>query len=173
MGRPEENTAHAERELSTGADAFVRSELFSRTFLEGMALVEETAAYLDGDGKLESQNLDRNAALSYAGESMRLTTRLMQIASWLLVLRAVRESEMTLAEASLDKYRLPQREDLDGGLSRDALPSRLVELSGRGEQLFRRVARLDRDLFRPDASPATDRDAFGQQRALYEAFGQS
>ena len=30
---------------------FARSELFDRTFEEGMELVEETAAYLDGSGR--------------------------------------------------------------------------------------------------------------------------
>ncbi len=64
---------------------FARSELFDRTFEEGMTLVEETAAYLDGAGRHDSKILSRNAALAYASESMRLTTRLMQVASWLLV----------------------------------------------------------------------------------------
>ena len=32
------------------ATDFARSELFERTFKEGMAMVEETAAYLDGPG---------------------------------------------------------------------------------------------------------------------------
>ena len=64
---------------------FARSELFERTFQEGMDLVEETAAYLDGGGRQESKLLSRNGALAYASESMRLTTRLMQVASWLLV----------------------------------------------------------------------------------------
>ena len=70
---------------------FTRSELFDHTFQEGMDLVEETAGYLDGGGRQESKLLSRNAALAYAAESMRLTTRLMQVASWLLVQRAVRE----------------------------------------------------------------------------------
>src|ERR1700746_3485201 len=85
---------------------FARSELFERTFQEGMDVVEETAAYRDGGGRQESKMLSRNAALAYASESMRLTTRLMQVASWLLVQRAVREGDMK-AEAALDaSYRL-------------------------------------------------------------------
>ena len=72
---------------------FARSELFARTFSEGMELVEETAAYLDGEGRREAKLLSRAAALAYASESMGLTTRLMQIASWLLVQRAVREGD--------------------------------------------------------------------------------
>ena len=43
-------------------------------------LVEETAAYLDGDRRQQSKALGRAAALAYATESMRLTTRLMQLA---------------------------------------------------------------------------------------------
>jgi regulator of CtrA degradation len=57
------------------------SQAFSALFRDGMSLVEETAAYLDGPGRKESKALPRAAALSYATESMRLTTRLMQLAS--------------------------------------------------------------------------------------------
>src|SRR3954467_12183350 len=74
---------------------FVQSDAFRALFREGMSLVEETAAYLDGPGREESRKLNRQTSLSYASESMRLTTRLMQIASWLLVQRAVAEGEIT------------------------------------------------------------------------------
>ena len=68
--------------------------MFDHTFDEGMALVEETARYLDGQGREEARVLPRKAAMLYAGESMRVTTRLMQAASWLLVQRAVRDGDM-------------------------------------------------------------------------------
>ena len=89
---------------------FARSELFQRTFQEGMDLVEETAGYLDGAGRQDSKLLSRNAALAYAAESMRLTTRLMQVASWLLVQRAVREGDMPPDAACEDRYRLAGEE---------------------------------------------------------------
>src|SRR5690348_3818399 len=85
---------------------FAASELFERTFQEGMDLVEETAAYLDGAGRQDSKLLSRNAALAYASESMRLTTRLMQVASWLLVQRAVREGDMPPEAACQESYRV-------------------------------------------------------------------
>ncbi len=50
-----------------------------------MTLVEETADYLDGDGRHAARELPRPASIVYATESMRLTTRLMQLASWLLL----------------------------------------------------------------------------------------
>src|SRR5262250_2405876 len=79
------------------------SQAFSALFRDGMALVEETASYLDGPGRHDSKKLDRAAALAYATESMRLTTRLMQLASWLLLHRAVKEGEMSLAQANKEK----------------------------------------------------------------------
>src|ERR671936_1222865 len=82
------------------------SQAFADLFRDGMALVEETATYLDGPGRRESKKLERAAALAYATESMRLTTRLMQLASWLLLHRAVKEGEMTLAQASKEKAKV-------------------------------------------------------------------
>src|SRR6202035_3656489 len=82
------------------------SGAFKDLFREGMTLVEEAAAYLDGPGRGESSALPRPAALAYSTESMRLTTRLMQVASWLLLQRAVNEGELTTAQALSDKHRV-------------------------------------------------------------------
>src|SRR5436190_19902604 len=82
------------------------SQAFADLFRDGMALVEETAAYLDGPGRQESKKLSRNGALAYATESMRLTTRLMQLASWLLLHRAVKEGEVSLAQAHKEKAKV-------------------------------------------------------------------
>src|SRR5262245_16417075 len=57
------------------------SQAFADLFRDGMALVEEAAAYLEGPGRGESKKLTRSAAFAYAAESWRLTPRLMQIAS--------------------------------------------------------------------------------------------
>jgi regulator of CtrA degradation len=78
---------------SPGQDAvplgprLVGTDMFRTVFDTGMALVEETADYLDGDGRKDSLRLTRAGAMAYASESMRLTTRLMQVASWLLLQR--------------------------------------------------------------------------------------
>src|SRR3979490_984321 len=82
------------------------SQVFADLFRDGMTLVEETAAYLDGPGRQESKQLVRGAALAYATESMRLTSRLMQLASWLLLPRAVKEGEMSLAQANKEKAKV-------------------------------------------------------------------
>ena len=88
------------------SERLASSQVFASLFRDGMALVEETASYLDGTGRSESKKLERSAALVYATESMRLTTRLMQLASWLLLHRAVKEGEMTLAQAHEEKSKV-------------------------------------------------------------------
>lgn len=166
-----EATAEASEARAEVVRDFARSELFDRTFREGMALVEETAAYLDGEGRRDSKLLSRSAALAYAGESMRLTTRLMQIASWLLVLRAVREGDMSVNEAAESKYRLSSRESASADLLSGELPNKLLVLIDGASQLYDRIARLDADLFKVNLGRAAVRDAAAQQRALLDAFG--
>ncbi|WP_299348658.1 DUF1465 family protein, partial [uncultured Maritalea sp.] len=46
---------------------------FDTLYREGMKLVEEAAAYLDGDGRAASKLLERDASLLYASQSMQLT----------------------------------------------------------------------------------------------------
>ena len=126
---------------------FARSELFERTFQEGMDLVEETAGYLDGAGRQESKMLSRNAALAYASESMRLTTRLMQVASWLLVQRAVREGDMAPTAACEDRYRLAAEDICRAESPSEELPAGLLSLLQRSERLYERVRHLDRRMY--------------------------
>lgn len=129
--------------------SFTASALFERTFDEGMSLVEETAKYLDGKGRQESRDLPRKIAMLYAGESMRVTTRLMQAASWLLVQRAVHEGDMAAEDAVSDRYRLGSK-DICLGTSNDGvehLPTKLRDLLERSDNLYRRIARLEDSLF--------------------------
>lgn len=125
---------------------FAGSELFDRTFQEGMELVEETAGYLDGSGRQESKLLARNAALAYAAQSMRLTTRLMKLASWLLVQRAVREGDMAAEAALEERYRLaPEDASSEAGL--EGLPVTLLDLLERSERLYERARHLDTRMY--------------------------
>src|SRR6516162_4910376 len=120
------------------------SQAFAGLFRDGMALVEETAAYLDGLGRRESKLLERTAALAYATESMRLTTRLMQLASWLLLHRAVNEGEMSLAQASREKTKVKlSATDTSDETTLSMLPKSLGDLIVRSIALQNRVRRLD------------------------------
>jgi regulator of CtrA degradation len=135
------------------SERLANSQAFADLFRDGMALVEETATYLDGPGRTESKKLERYAALAYATESMRLTTRLMQLASWLLLHRAVKEGEMSLAQANKEKskVKLSAADSHDAG-NVELLPESLRELIVRSQALQSKVRRLDNTIHNRVAS---------------------
>lgn len=127
------------------ASRFVNSGAFTTLFREGMGLVETAAAYLDGEGREESRALARMGALAYATESMRLTTRLMQLASWLLVQRAVAEGEITSEQAlgERNRVRLSSTESANSPETIALLPEALKNLIAHSLRLQERVRHLD------------------------------
>jgi regulator of CtrA degradation len=124
---------------------FASSDQFHKVFKEGMSLVEETANYLDGPGRRDARGLDRHGAIAYATESMRLTTRLMQMASWLLLQRAVSAGELTREAALAEKHRINLAEIGPGHKLAGAaqLPDGLKELIARSLRLHQRILKLD------------------------------
>ena len=137
---PANAVAFVHRHAASGA--------FKDLFREGMALVEEAAAYLDGPGRANLRALARPAALAYSTESMRLTTRLMQVASWLLLQRAVNEGELTSSQAQAERVRVKlSREDYGCAPELfDQLPATLRSLSQRSLRIQERVIHLDQSL---------------------------
>ncbi len=140
------------------AEKLATSDAFKSLFREGMVLVEDTASYLDGAGRDESKRLSRMAALGYAAESMRLTTRLMQLASWLLLQRAVNEGELSQTEALTEKrkVRLVEQEVASSPETMAKLPARLVELVDLSMRLQARIIHIDNLLYQtPDKKEMT------------------
>lgn len=131
---------------------FAGSEMFDRLFREGMSLVEEAASYLDGPGRTDSRKLNRELALVYAAESMEVTTRLMQAASWLVVQRAVREKDMKVEEAGDEKYRIAKPGE-PHPCDRAVMPAQLMALVDRSRGLYERVWRFDAALYTESAQP--------------------
>jgi len=159
--------------VSFGAH-LANSPVFANLFRDGMALVEETATYLDGPGRAESKKLERAAALAYATESMRLTTRLMQLASWLLLHRAVKEGEMSLAQASKEKSKVKiAPTDTHDQNNVELLPATLRELIERSLKLQGMVRRLDSTIHNRVAidQPAAINQVERQMGLLKAAFG--
>jgi len=155
-------------------ERLANSQAFADLFRDGMALVEETATYLDGPGRAESKTLARAAALAYATESMRLTTRLMQLASWLLLHRAVKEGEMSLAQANKEKGKVKlsaaDHHDLN---NIELLPDTLRALILRSQALQMKVKRLDATIHnRADAEQVAAPNPVERQLGLLKAaFG--
>ena len=110
------------------------------------------------------------AALAYATESMRLTTRLMQLASWLLLHRAVKEGDMSLAQANKEKAKVK----LAAGRPSDEqsvklLPATLQDLIARSGVLETKVRRLDATIHAPVAAERSTSNPVGHQLGLLKA----
>ena len=130
------------------SNRLIGSPAFFELFERGMSLVEEAANYLDVEGRVASKTLEREASLAYATESMRLTTRLMQLASWLLLQRAVSEGEMTIDQAQDEKQKIKIKKQgtLTNGEKWDQLPDELKDLIERSIRLQEQVLHFDEAL---------------------------
>ncbi|MCF6326512.1 MAG: DUF1465 family protein [Devosiaceae bacterium] len=153
----------------------VASGDFIKLYTQGMALIEEVAAYLDGEGRSQARGLNREAGFLYATESMRLTTRLMQLASWLLLQRAVQEKEMSAqsARAEKSKVKFSATPSQRGGPGWSDLPEQFLDYIAHGDRLFERVVQfdiLDRGEV-PSAPVRDDNDIADQMSRLRDAFG--
>jgi regulator of CtrA degradation len=148
---------------------------FDALYREGMGLIEDVASYLDGEGRNASRGLAREASFVYATESMRLTTRLMQLASWLLLQRAVNEGELTAENArnEKEKVRFTATPSARGGPGYEELPQHLRDFIAKGDRLFERVQQFDK-LERggvPDYAPQGEGGIADQLARLKAAFG--
>jgi len=164
-----------DEELVSFAQRLAASDAFKAMFREGMTMVEEAAAYLDGPGREEAKALPRSESLAYAAESMRLTTRLMQIASWLLLQRAVNEGELTLDEAASEKrkVKLSYQESAASPESFPRLPQALRDLVCESLRLQARIMHLDQLLYLkpdPDLAPPAASPVEEQLNRLRAAF---
>jgi regulator of CtrA degradation len=152
---------------------FKGSEQFDKIFKEGMGLVEETANYLDSQGRVDSRVLDRPGTIAYATESMRLTTRLMQLASWLLLQRAIAAGELSEHDMGREKSRV-NLSDLGPGLDipgSDNLPEGLLDLVNRSLRLHERILKMDSNLnAKTEVTAANENPVAMQMDQLSKAF---
>jgi len=118
---------------------------FDRTYGEAFGLLEEARDYLADRQQREIESLPPSVQLVVSCETMRLTTRLVQVMAWLLVQRAVQAGEIHAEEADRPERRLGGHDicTKPGPWDLSDLPRRLRLLLDRSEALYNRVARLD------------------------------
>ncbi len=159
-------------------DRFQSSEQFDHIFKVGMALVNRAATYLDGPGRKEAKALTGGAGVLYATESMRLTTRLLDLASWLLIRRALKEGEIDEKEAAKKRRRVKlQAFGRPGHVSGyGELPEGLRKLIEESFVLHDRICQLDRAMAIAgdrDAAPPADNPVARQWGLLERAFSRA
>ena len=154
---------------------FAASDQFDTIFKEGMALVERTAAYLDGPGRKEAKGLKGPHSVLYATESMRLTTRLLELASWLMIRRAQKDGEISADEARTkrERVRLKVSSRPSHGNGYGELPQGLRDLIEASFALNDRIVQLDRAMEVVVGAPSpvlAENPVNAQMSRLEEAF---
>ncbi|HZG47099.1 MAG TPA: DUF1465 family protein [Allosphingosinicella sp.] len=118
-------------------------KLVDSLYVEAMVLADEARSYFDIQAEEDRALLDPAVRVHFACESLRVTTRLMHIISWLLTQRAVSAGEISASDARHPDRRLGEAPESDALLAR-SFPEAARTLIQASQELYDRVRRLDR-----------------------------
>lgn len=147
----------------------ITPKLVESLYLEAMSLADEARGYFDREGAADRSRLDPVTRVAFSCESLKVTTRLMHVVSWLLVQKAVQAGELEAAEAAHPDRRLGRASDTDDPARLAQLPGRSRDIVERSRDLYDRVSRLDAQI---GAEPS-DGEAGGGARALLDRLRSS
>lgn len=118
-------------------------------------MADEARSYFDGPGMVDREALAVIARLSFACESLKVTTRLMHIIAWLLTQKAWRRGEIGDEVLESAQYRLGEAAASEE-CAVAALPARARALVTGSQALYERVWRLQEGGRGHGASPTPD-----------------
>ena len=144
----------------------ITPKLVEQLYVEAMSLADEARSYFDRDGQEDRSKLDPVTRVAFSCESLKVTTRLMHVVSWLLVRKAIQAGEMTEEEAQTPERRLGRAADSNDDMLRLAkLPPRARQIIDTSRDLYERVHRLDEQLGRPVSGDSPARALLGRLEA--------
>ena len=136
-------------------EARITSRLIDSLYTEAMLLADEARSYFDDGGREDRIAMEPFVRVSFACESLKVTTRIMHIVAWLLTQRAVESGEIPTREGRRPERRLGHAAESDPSVVAK-MPDdarRLIETSS---ELYARIKRIDEGVVteEPAASPA-------------------
>lgn len=158
-------------ESSTISDHFDR-RLIDGLYVETLVLADEARAFFDLHGEAERAGLAEMDKVTFACESLKVTTRLMHVIAWLLAQRAIFNGELPASSRGDERFRLGPAARSSAGATRHISPE-MAALILASEDIYQRVARLERQFVgrargRRMAPPSPARDLLNR---LEHAFG--
>jgi regulator of CtrA degradation len=150
-------------------DADTSAELTPRVidslYVEAMVLADEARSYFDSSGRDERLGLDPVLRIGFACESLKVTTRLMQVVAWLMTRRAVAAGDLPATAARSAERRLGDAPESDEALL-PRLPAAAADLVRASRDLYERVRRIDEGAA-PEPLPSPARSLLSRlQRSL-------
>jgi regulator of CtrA degradation len=122
--------------------ARITPRLVDSFYTEAMLLADEARSYFDDSGRDERSCLDPYLRVSFACESLKVTTRIMHIVAWLLTQRAIESGEIGYRDGRRPERRLGNAQESDPSVVA-RLPEKARHLVGASADLYARVKRLD------------------------------
>ena len=137
------------------AEVRITPRLVDAFYTEAMLLADEARSYFDDAGREDRGLLDPFVRVSFACESLKVTTRIMHIVAWLLTQRAIETGEIAYRDGRRPERRLGHAQESDPAAI-ERLPEAARRLVNASSDLYSRVKRLDEGngLEEPPASPA-------------------
>ena len=147
-------------------NARLTSRLVDSLYVEAMLLADEARAYFDDIGRGDRDSLNPMDRVSFACESLKVTTRLMHVIAWLLTRRAMDAGEIDGATASRSSLRLGAAAETVLPLE-DSIPEQARQLIEASIDLYARVKRLDDGLYASAPAPSPARSLLNRlERSL-------
>ena len=147
-----------------GTQSRLAPRLVDSLYVEAMVLADEVRGYFDGRGIDERDALPPLARVGFACESLKVTTRLMHVVSWLLTRRAIEAGE--IPGDPPQQRRLGDTADSDPAIFA-TLPDTARALIEASRELYGRVRRLDGEI---NARDLPDSPALSLINRLERAF---
>lgn len=138
-------------------------------------MADEARSYFDGPGMEDREVLEILSRLSFACESLKVTTRLMHIIAWLLAQKAWRRGEISDAVLESAQCRLGAAAPSDEQAIA-TLPPRAQDLVTGSQALYERVWRLQegmRKTIAPQAPATPETPSPGPARELLDRLRRS
>jgi regulator of CtrA degradation len=144
----------------------LRGRLIDSLYTEAMVLADEARSYFDQEGRLDREQLTPLMRVTLSCESLKITTRLMNMLSWLLTQRAVELGQIEAAGSKVSTEWVNE-DDEQSTASLAGLPRAAIALIEASRELQARVRRIDSDP--PDAGQSHS-PALGLLDRLERAF---
>lgn len=139
----------------------ITPRLVDSFYTEAMLLADEARAYFDDAGRDDRSNLDPFVRVSFACESLKVTTRIMHIVAWLVTQRAIESGEIPYREGRRPERRLGHAQESDPAVV-ERLPESAQRLISASTDLYARVKRLDDGSAADEPAPSPARALMGR-----------
>ena len=153
------------------AEVRITSRVIDALYTEAMLLADEARHYFDEAGRDDRNLLEPFVRVSFACESLKVTTRIIHLVAWLLTQRAIETGEIPGPEGRRPERRLGHAAESDPEVISIMPPEarRLIEASS---DLYARIKRVDEGVVADEAPTSPARALMGRlERGLGGNFG--